>query len=152
MLYASGARKVVLFGVGLIGCSPSVRSANNGSCVNPGNELALGYNEGLKLVVDGFHTAVPDFLLVLTNSYDLISDMVKNPTSFGMYSWSLCNISHHHMGCCFYMYICSLAFESKWNHVLEVHKNWVSLKRFWCIIIFQWLLEHSPVNKKALWL
>jgi hypothetical protein len=76
--------------------------------------------------------------------------MVKNPTFFGMYSWSLCNISHHHMGCCFFMYICSLPFESKWNHVLEVHKNWVSLKQFWCIIIFQWLLQHSPV--KALWL
>ncbi|KAH9565502.1 hypothetical protein CY35_04G081800 [Sphagnum magellanicum] len=83
-LYASGARKVVLFGVGLTGCSPSVRSANNGSCVIPGNELALGYNEGLKLVVDGFHTAVPDFHLVLTHSYDLISDLVKNPTSFGL--------------------------------------------------------------------
>ncbi|KAH8972265.1 hypothetical protein BDL97_02G185800 [Sphagnum fallax] len=47
-LYASGARKIVLFGEGVAGCKPVVRVLNNSQCVNFLNKLAIEY-EGLKM-------------------------------------------------------------------------------------------------------
>jgi hypothetical protein len=40
-LYASGMRKIVLFGEGVDGCEPIVRIQNNSQCVDFFNELAL---------------------------------------------------------------------------------------------------------------
>jgi hypothetical protein len=75
---------MVLLGVGVIGCSPDVRVVNNLQCLNLGNELAIGYNTGLKQLVNIFHVTIPDLHLVVTHSYDLIYDMIQHPQSFGM--------------------------------------------------------------------
>jgi phospholipase/lecithinase/hemolysin len=83
-LYASGVRKMVLLGVGVIGCSPDVRVVNNLQCLDLGNELAIGYNTGLKQLVNIFHATIPDLHLVVTHSYDLIYDMIQHPQSFGL--------------------------------------------------------------------
>lgn len=87
MLYGLGARKVVMIGVPVLGCSPSARIAvpsQLGQCLTAGNQLALGFNAGLKQLVDGFHTTLPDFKLVYANSYDPVSDMISNPRAYGM--------------------------------------------------------------------
>ncbi|KAH8972125.1 hypothetical protein BDL97_02G178600 [Sphagnum fallax] len=87
MLYGLGARKVVMIGVPVLGCSPSARIAvpsQLGQCLTAGNQLALGFNAGLKQLVDGFHTTLPDFKLVYANSYDPVSDMISNPRAYGL--------------------------------------------------------------------
>jgi hypothetical protein len=83
-LYASGARKIVLFGEGVAGCKPVVRVLNNSQCVNFLNKLAFEYEASLKQMVDEFNATIPDLHLVLAHGYDIEYDMITNPQSFGM--------------------------------------------------------------------
>lgn len=82
-LYASGTRKIVLFGEGVDGCEPIVRLKNNSQCVDFFNELALEFEAGLKQLVDEFHVIIPGLHLVLAYQYNIEHDMITNPQSFG---------------------------------------------------------------------
>ncbi|CAM6004709.1 unnamed protein product [Sphagnum balticum] len=81
-LYASGTRKIVLFGEGVDGCEPIVRIQNNSQCVDFFNELALEFEAGLKQLVDEFHVIIPGLHLVLAYQYNIEHDMITNPQSF----------------------------------------------------------------------
>ncbi|KAH8972263.1 hypothetical protein BDL97_02G185800 [Sphagnum fallax] len=83
-LYASGARKIVLFGEGVAGCKPVVRVLNNSQCVNFLNKLAIEYEASLKHMVDEFNATIPDLHLVLAHGYNIEYDMITNPQSFGL--------------------------------------------------------------------
>lgn len=86
-LYNSGARKVVVFGAGPIGCAPLARAANPtqpGECVVEANQFALGFNAGLKQLVAGLRVAKPGFNLVLANTFDTITAMIADGASFGL--------------------------------------------------------------------
>ncbi|CAK9217039.1 unnamed protein product [Sphagnum troendelagicum] len=83
-LYASGTRKIVLFGEGVDGCEPIIRIQNNSQCVDFLNELALEFEAGLKQLVDEFHVIIPGLHLVLAYQYNIEHDMITNPQSFGL--------------------------------------------------------------------
>lgn len=86
-LYKSGARKVVVFGTGPVGCAPVARASNPthpGECVVEANQLALGFNAGLKQLVDGLRVAYPGFNLVLANTFDTLTAMIADGPSFGL--------------------------------------------------------------------
>jgi phospholipase/lecithinase/hemolysin len=83
-LYASGTRKIVLFGEGVDGCEPVARLQNNSQCVDFFNELALEFEAGLKQLVDEFHVTIPGLHLVLAYQYNIEHDMITKPQSFGM--------------------------------------------------------------------
>ncbi|RDX58590.1 GDSL esterase/lipase, partial [Mucuna pruriens] len=56
-LHEIGARKYVLVGLGLLGCTPSVMHSHgtNGSCVEEENAAAFNFNNKLKALVDQFN-------------------------------------------------------------------------------------------------
>lgn len=56
-LHDLGARKYVLAGLGLIGCTPAVMHSHgtNGSCVEEQNAAISDYNNKLKALVDQFN-------------------------------------------------------------------------------------------------
>ncbi|KAL2341055.1 hypothetical protein Fmac_008995 [Flemingia macrophylla] len=56
-LQDTGARKFVLVGLGLIGCTPAVRNSHgtNGSCAEEQNAAAFNFNKKLKALVDHFN-------------------------------------------------------------------------------------------------
>lgn len=55
-LYNFGARKVAIFGLGLIGCAPAVIAMNNATqCVDEINQAAKLFNTKLVSLVDDFN-------------------------------------------------------------------------------------------------
>lgn len=73
-----GARKLVLVGIGLVGCIPFVRALNlflpGGSCVIQVNRFIQGYNMKLKELLDKLNRAI----FVYVNSYDILMEIVLN--------------------------------------------------------------------------
>lgn len=85
-IYNLGARRLVLGGVGAIGCSPSQRSqkSKTGACVDVENDLAFNLNAAIKVLLQDLSPAsLPGLKYALCNTYGLISNYIHNPTSYG---------------------------------------------------------------------
>jgi len=54
-----------------------------GECFPAGNELALGFNARVKQLVDVLYLTLPDFNIVLAQSYDLVQSMINDKKSYG---------------------------------------------------------------------
>lgn len=86
--YNAGARKTVVFGAGPVGCSPLARASNPtnpGECVEAANQLALGFNAGLKQLVDELRVSLPGFNLVIANTFDTVTAIIADGKAFGKY-------------------------------------------------------------------
>ncbi|KAM1213345.1 hypothetical protein PS2_004772 [Malus domestica] len=73
-LYESGARKVALIGIGLIGCTPSAISAfgtNGSACVDKLNSAAQMFNQNLVSLVDQLNTDLTDAKFIYVNSFGM---------------------------------------------------------------------------------
>ncbi|KAK3431083.1 hypothetical protein EUGRSUZ_E02867 [Eucalyptus grandis] len=94
-LYNYGARKVVLIGVGQIGCSPNAlaqSSADGTTCVDRINVACQIYNNKLKSLVDQLNTNLSDARFIYVDAYGIFQDLMTRPASFG---FSVTNA-----GCC----------------------------------------------------
>ncbi|BAT73573.1 hypothetical protein LR48_Vigan01g038900 [Vigna angularis] len=94
-LYNYGARKMVLFGIGQIGCSPNelARNSPDGkTCVDRINVANQMFNNKLKGLTDQFNSQMPDARVIYINSYGIFQDIISNPAAFG---FSVINA-----GCC----------------------------------------------------
>lgn len=88
-LYNYGARKVVLIGVGQIGCSPSelARSSPDGrQCVENINSACRIFNSKLKSLVDQLNNNLPDARFIYVNAYDIFQDLISNSGNYGNFS------------------------------------------------------------------
>ncbi|KAK7412513.1 hypothetical protein VNO78_03977 [Psophocarpus tetragonolobus] len=77
-LHDIGARKYVLTGLGLIGCTPGMISSHgtNGSCVEEQNVAALKFNIKLKALVDQFNDGLSgDSKFIFINTQALAVDL-----------------------------------------------------------------------------
>ncbi|XAR65829.1 Triacylglycerol lipase [Bertholletia excelsa] len=89
-LYKLGARKVVVTGVGQIGCIPYELARYNGSgsrskCNEGINEAIRLFNSGLRKLVDRFNGGqLPGSKFVYLDSYKSTKDLVKKATSYGL--------------------------------------------------------------------
>ncbi|KAF5752786.1 hypothetical protein HS088_TW01G00704 [Tripterygium wilfordii] len=76
-LYNHGARKVALFGLGYIGCTPRATKTygtiNGSSCVDRLNDAALLFNDKLKSLVDQLNSDLTDARFLYINSMDISS-------------------------------------------------------------------------------
>ncbi|XP_076955220.1 GDSL esterase/lipase At5g45670-like [Bidens hawaiensis] len=85
-LYNYGARKLVLNGIGQIGCSPNAlaqNSADGSTCdekINSANKL---FNNELISLVDNFNRDLPDAKFIYINNYDIFQDLINNAQSYG---------------------------------------------------------------------
>lgn len=86
-LYNGGARKVVVVGLGLIGCAPGARANNPaqpGECVMVENQLALAFNAALRQLVDGLRAAYTEFNIVIGYTSDTFSAIIADGASYGL--------------------------------------------------------------------
>ena len=76
-----------VFALGPLGCIPSQLIAQhsvNGECSNFVNNLVLGYNQGLRLLVDQFNSK-NDASFEYIDSFALFLDIANNPHSYGAF-------------------------------------------------------------------
>ncbi|KAI5447608.1 hypothetical protein KIW84_015171 [Lathyrus oleraceus] len=68
-LHNIGARKFILVGLGLLGCTPNAiaKSGNNGSCVESQNAAPFIFSQKLKSLVDKFNAELHDSKFIFVN-------------------------------------------------------------------------------------
>ncbi|BAT87265.1 hypothetical protein LR48_Vigan09g227300 [Vigna angularis] len=86
VLYNYGARKMVLFGVSPIGCSPYALAQNSPdgiTCVETLNSPIQLFNSRVRSMVDQLNTQLPNAKFTYINVYGIFQDIISNPSSFG---------------------------------------------------------------------
>ncbi|EEF40147.1 GDSL esterase/lipase At1g29670 [Ricinus communis] len=76
-LHKYGARKIALFGLGQIGCTPdaiSTYGTNGSTCVEIMEEASLLFNSKLKLVVEQLNANITDAKFIYINYYTIGAD------------------------------------------------------------------------------
>ncbi|KAH7532806.1 hypothetical protein FEM48_Zijuj04G0061200 [Ziziphus jujuba var. spinosa] len=92
-LYRLGARKVIMFEIGPIGCIPSIiKKSNNekGKCVEEINELASYFNQRLRLMLKNLTSSLQGSTFVLGQANWLGYDAINNPSRYGIDSSNPC--------------------------------------------------------------
>ncbi|XVF10307.1 hypothetical protein REPUB_Repub07fG0171300 [Reevesia pubescens] len=86
-LHELGARKLIVVGVGPLGCIPFVRAFNllpSGKCSGEVNALIQGYNEKLKELLSRLNQEMgPEAIFVFANSYDVFMKIIANYRQYG---------------------------------------------------------------------
>lgn len=87
-LHELGARKFVLMAINPNGCSPfaTARVPTQEGCVENLNRASLMFNANLKRLVDDIRPQMPGSNLVFVNTYKILSDIITDPSSQGIYS------------------------------------------------------------------
>lgn len=91
VLYNYGARKVVLIGVGRIGCSPNelARNSPNGvNCIEEIDSVVGMFNTRLIRLVDEFNT-LDGAHFTYINGYGIFDDILRNSATYGIYAYRL---------------------------------------------------------------
>lgn len=84
-MYNYGARKVVLIGVGQVGCSPNElaqHSSNGVTCVDRINSAIQIFNQKLISLVDEFNKLAGAHFTYI-NAYGMFGDILMNPAANG---------------------------------------------------------------------
>ncbi|XP_052178644.1 GDSL esterase/lipase At4g26790 [Diospyros lotus] len=85
-LYKLGARKISLTGLPPMGCLPLERTRNfmyGSGCIELYNNVARDFNEKFRGLVDVLNRELAQIDLVFSNPYDILSEIILNPYSFG---------------------------------------------------------------------
>ncbi|XP_062076138.1 GDSL esterase/lipase At1g71250 [Humulus lupulus] len=85
-LHSVGLRKLMLAGLGPLGCIPNQRAsgrAPRGRCVDSVNEMLGSYNEGLKSLVDQLNARYQGATFLYANTYAVFGDILNDPASYG---------------------------------------------------------------------
>ncbi|KAJ3695122.1 hypothetical protein LUZ60_000499 [Juncus effusus] len=85
-LYNNGVRKLVVIGVGQVGCSPNelAQRSNDGvTCVSNINNAIQIFNNKLIQVVDQFNN-MPDGHATYINAYNIFEDILRDPQAVGL--------------------------------------------------------------------
>lgn len=81
-LYRLGARKIIMFEIGPIGCIPSI-TKHSGECVEATNQLATYFNERLPAMLINLTLSLQGSSFVLGQGNWLGYNAIKNPSSYG---------------------------------------------------------------------
>ena len=85
MLYGLGARKMVVSGVGAIGCYPAQRKTDSmGECIVETNYWSARYNEGLKIMLQGLKSESLDMNYVYFDLYGAMTNVFQDPKTYGI--------------------------------------------------------------------
>jgi phospholipase/lecithinase/hemolysin len=85
VLYSLGARKMVLFELGPIGCYPLVgkRGEQNGKCLQELNTILAAFNAKLYYKLTDIASSFEGTTFIVAQTFKLIYDMVENPSKYG---------------------------------------------------------------------
>jgi len=85
-LYVLGARKFAVIDVPPIGCCPYPRSLHPlGACIDVLNELARGFNKGVKAAMHGLGLSFQGFRYSVGSSHAVVQSIMKHPQRLGTY-------------------------------------------------------------------
>ncbi|XP_061366869.1 GDSL esterase/lipase 7-like [Gastrolobium bilobum] len=85
-LYKLGARKVIMFDLGPIGCMPSItrKHAHPGDCMEETNQIVSYFNERLPAMLKNLTFSLPGSIFVHGHANTLGYDAIKNPSKYGL--------------------------------------------------------------------
>ncbi|CAN1339999.1 GDSL esterase/lipase At4g26790 [Linum perenne] len=86
LLHQRGAQKITITGLPPMGCLPLERATNiffGSYCIEEYNNVAKDFNEKLSEVVTDLNKNLPAIQAVLSSPYDMVMEMIDNPTRFG---------------------------------------------------------------------
>lgn len=85
-LYDIGARKLVVTGVGVIGCCPSQRKKSTTSeCKEEVNYWSIKYNDGLKIFLQDLKLESSDINYSFFDTYGTMNGLIQDPQTYGTY-------------------------------------------------------------------
>ncbi|XP_062104864.1 GDSL esterase/lipase At5g37690 [Humulus lupulus] len=102
-LYELDARKIVLHGLGPLGCIPSQRvKSKTGQCLKRVNEWVLEFNSKVKRLITSLNSRLPKAALMFADTYPAVFDLISNPTAYGfkISNTSCCNVDTSIGGLC----------------------------------------------------
>ncbi|XP_076892455.1 GDSL esterase/lipase At5g55050-like [Bidens hawaiensis] len=83
-LYGLGARKLVVSGVGAVGCCPIKRKENRtGECNVEINYWSTKYNDGLKIMLEGLKAEPLGMNYAYSDTYGAMVDLFQNHEAYG---------------------------------------------------------------------
>ncbi|XP_004299355.1 PREDICTED: GDSL esterase/lipase At1g74460 [Fragaria vesca subsp. vesca] len=84
LLHALGARQLMVFGLGPMGCIPLQRVlSTSGDCVDRTNKLALSFNKAGSKLMDDLNAKLPNASYRFGDAYDVVNNVISNPSKYG---------------------------------------------------------------------
>ncbi|XP_077213573.1 GDSL-like Lipase/Acylhydrolase superfamily protein [Tasmannia lanceolata] len=84
LLHSMGARDLVFFGLGPMGCIPLQRVlGSSGACQEKTNQLALSFNQAASQLLDSLSSSLPNASFKFGDAYDVVADVINNPKKHG---------------------------------------------------------------------
>ncbi|KAH7550685.1 hypothetical protein ACOSQ2_024120 [Xanthoceras sorbifolium] len=84
LLHSLGARQLMVFGLGPMGCIPLQRVlTTDGSCQERTNKLAIRFNEAASKLLDNVSTKLANASFRFGDAYDVVNDVITNPGKYG---------------------------------------------------------------------
>ncbi|KAJ8772996.1 hypothetical protein K2173_028173 [Erythroxylum novogranatense] len=97
LLHNLGARQLMVFGLGPLGCIPLQRvMSSSGACQERTNELAISFNKAASQLSDKLSGQLPNASLRFGDAYDFVNDMITNPLKYGFSNsnWPCCSLGN----------------------------------------------------------
>ncbi|KAK4485673.1 hypothetical protein RD792_008316 [Penstemon davidsonii] len=84
LLHGLGARQLMVFGLGPMGCIPLQRVlSSSGDCQDRTNKLALSFNQASAQLLDDLSSSLPNASFRFGDAYDVVNDLITNPNKYG---------------------------------------------------------------------
>ncbi|KAL6580215.1 hypothetical protein OROMI_008239 [Orobanche minor] len=84
VLHSLGARQLMVFGLGPMGCIPIQRVlSSSGGCQDRTNKLALGFNQAASRLVTQLSSNLPNATFRFGDAYDVVNNLITNPNQYG---------------------------------------------------------------------
>ncbi|KAI3463969.1 hypothetical protein Pfo_020632 [Paulownia fortunei] len=84
LLHGLGARQLMVFGLGPMGCIPLQRVlSTSGECQDRTNKLALSFNQATSQLVTELSSSLPNATFRFGDAYDVVNDLITNPNKYG---------------------------------------------------------------------
>ncbi|GMN28464.1 hypothetical protein TIFTF001_002067 [Ficus carica] len=94
-LHQLDARKMVIHGLGPLGCIPSQRvKSKQGQCLKRVNQWILEFNSNVKKLVGSLNTRLSNATILFADTYPAVFDLISNPTAYGKPFISAFCVSH----------------------------------------------------------
>ncbi|XP_030473564.1 GDSL esterase/lipase At1g74460-like [Syzygium oleosum] len=84
ILHSLGARQLMVFGLGPMGCIPLQRVlSTSGGCQERTNKLALSFNQATSKMIEDASSKLPNASFRFGDAYDVVNDLISNPVKYG---------------------------------------------------------------------
>ncbi|XP_050221105.1 GDSL esterase/lipase At1g74460 [Mercurialis annua] len=83
-LHSLGARELMVFGLGPMGCIPLQRVlSTSGGCQDRTNKLALSFNQASAKLMENLTTKLANASFKFGDAYDVVNNVITNPNKYG---------------------------------------------------------------------